>query len=67
MQLEVGNEVPSVILHKSQHCFAVLGGRKNQKLVQSTQLFVEVMVCTQLIDSYIPCQSITSFASVNVL
>lgn len=49
--LKVGSEAPSVILQKSQHCFAVLGGRKNQKLIQSTQLFVEVMVYTQFIDS----------------
>lgn len=65
--LKVGNEVPSVILYESQHCFSVLGGRKNQKLIQSTQLFVEVMVCTQLIDSWIPCQNITSSTSVSVL
>lgn len=67
VRLKVGNEVPSVILHKSQCYFATLGGRKNQKLIQSTPLFVEVMVCTQLIDSYIPCQNITSSTSVNVL
>lgn len=67
MQLKVGSEVPSVILHESQHCFAVLGGWKNQKSIQSTQLFVEVMVCTQLVDSKIPCQNITSSTSVSVL